>query len=149
MLVSEVVAELGGVARRMDLERYGCSADQIYLAVNYRNVIKVRRGVYASTGTSPLIVRALRVGGRLACLSALEYYGLAEPQPHIHVEVKANASRLRIEQRGVVVHWTRLPQKGSPLVVSPDRARVQTLTCRDELHLDEHRRVEKRQYVQQ
>jgi very-short-patch-repair endonuclease len=73
-------------------------------------------------------VRAVRVGGRLTSLSALESYGLPVPrQPLLHVAVKATASRLRTQAdrrvrlsslSGVTVHWVDRMRGGARWRVS-------------------------------
>jgi hypothetical protein len=115
----------------------------IDLSLYYRKILRVRQGQYASVGTPPAVLRALRVGGRLACVSALAYYeqgGGSESGPGasdgakgdpLHVLVKHGASRLGIHAREpVVVHWTRREVEGTRLIVSERVARAQAVGCR-------------------
>jgi hypothetical protein len=100
---------------------------------------RVRRGLYASAGTPVPFMRALRVGGQLACVSALEYFGeVTEPDHRLHVLVRSNASRLRDADTGIaghsasdlVLHWTRRPIEGGPAIVDRVTARRQAAACR-------------------
>lgn len=129
MRVTEALVRWGGVATRAELESSGCDPQTLQMAVDYGNAIKVRRGVYASLGTPPLALRALRVGGRLACASALEYYGLAELSAKLHVQVTANSSRFRFGDEDVVLHWKRRREYSGRLAVLPETARRQARLC--------------------
>lgn len=129
MRVTQALARYGGVATRAELESMGCDPETLQLAVDYGNAIKVRRGVYASLATPPLALKALTVGGRLACVSALEFYGVVAPGPKLHLEVRSTSSRLRVGTAQLVLHWTRRPQLGSRLVVLPEVARAQAVRC--------------------
>ena len=125
------LAHLGGFASRRELLALGCSPEHIDLSVWYRNILPTRKGWYAAKGTAPLILRALRVGGRLACVSALAWYDgreVAREEP-VHVVVPYGASRLSRE--GAVVHWSRRPLAGTRLVVDEDVARWQAASCRE------------------
>jgi len=129
MKVTEALARRGGVATRAELEGMGCDPETLQMAVDYGNAIKVRRGVYASLGTPELALRALRVGGLLACASALEFYGIAGPSAKLHVQVAANASRFRIGDEDVVLHWKRRREYSGRLAVLPETARRQARLC--------------------
>lgn len=122
-----MVAHLGGHASRAELVALGASPQWIDLNVWYRHILPTRKGWYASKGTHPAILAALRVGGRLACESAVAWHeGREVPEP-LHVLVGYGASRLG---RGAVVHWTRRELRGSRLVVDEELARRQAATCR-------------------
>ena len=133
--IPEALESLGGFAHRHELVGEGCWPAMIDLSLYYRKILRVRQGQYASVGTPPAVLRALRVGGRLACVSALAYYQLgrqpgagAEGDP-LHVLVRHGASRLGIHEP-VVVHWTRREVEGTRLVVSERAARAQAAWCR-------------------
>ena len=120
---------LGGFASRAELMQIGCSAEFIDLCVWYRRILPLRKGWYASRGTPTVILRALRVGGRLACVSALAWHeGRDVPVDEpVHVLVRYGASRLGT---GAVVHWSRRDVAGSRTVVSVEAARTQAASCR-------------------
>jgi hypothetical protein len=126
---ADVVAALGGIASRDELLAARLWPEEIDLSRRYGRILRVRRGWYASLGTSPLVLRALRVGGRLACVSALAWYeGREVPKEEaVHVLVRYGASRLG---GGAVVHWTRRELEGTRLVVSERVARLQEAGCR-------------------
>lgn len=136
---------LGGVATRRRLEAEGAHPELVTLAWKVGLIRRVRRGLYVSVGTPVLFMRALRVGGQLACVSALEYFGEAtEPDHRLHVLVRSNASRLRDADTGaaldrrrgtasdsdIVLHWTRRPIEGGPAIVDRATARRQAAACR-------------------
>lgn len=123
------VEALGGIATRAQLFAHGCTRDEIDLAVRYGWILSARRGLYVSVGVDPLVLRALRVGGRLACVSAVAWYEgrKVTPDEPIHVAVPHGASRLGA---GAIVHWSRLPVAGSRGVVSEEVARRQAASCR-------------------
>lgn len=142
MNIPRVLESLGGFAHRHELVGMGCWPAMIDLSLYYRKILRVRQGQYASVGTPPAVLRALRVGGRLACVSALEYYeqrrapagrgqgGRTEGEP-LHVLVRHGASRLGIRTGDpVIVHWTRREVEGTRLVVSERAARGQAAWCR-------------------
>jgi hypothetical protein len=148
--IPKALESLGGFAHRHELVGMGCWPAMIDLSLYYRKILRVRQGQYASVGTPPAVLRALRVGGRLACVSALAYYergrapagrgrrdggasgrgagGAGDP---LHVLVRRGASRLGIRAgEAVVVHWTRREVEGTRLVVSERAARAQAAWCR-------------------
>jgi len=118
--------ELGGVASRGELIAR-CPAVLVDLAYYYRAIVPVRRGLYVLPGTDERILRALRVGGRLACVSALAYYRDEPDDGPVHVLVEAGASRLARE--GAVVHWTRRAIVGRRAVVAWETAVAQARAC--------------------
>lgn len=124
------VRALGGIATRADLFAHGCTRDEIDLAVRYGWIISVRKGVYASRDLDPTVLRALRVGGRLACVSAVAWFeGRAiRPDEPVHVLVRGNASRLGGGE--AVIHWSRRRVSGSRGIVDEEVARRQAAACR-------------------
>lgn len=122
----EVFDELGvRVASRHELLHAGASGRGLTAAVRFGHLIRVRRDHYALPGTSRAVLEAVRIGGRLGCVSALEQLGLfAFDTTFTHAHVTPGASRLRhprdrhapLNSRprdGAVLHW-------SPLL-EPDR----------------------------
>jgi len=126
---SRVVAQLGGHASRRELLALGCDDTFIKLSLGYRTIVPTRRGWYATPGTPPPVLRALRAGGRLACVSALAFlHGEDVPEDDpVHVAVPYGASRLG---SGVVAHWSRRAVAGTRLVVAYEEAEFQAATCR-------------------
>lgn len=129
--VTHRLAHCHGIAQRQELISSGVTGGQLTAAVATGTVIRVRKGWYALPDADPQLVRATRVGGRLACISAADHYGWATPQsPGLHVRLRENAARLRSpdnsQQRmpghptaGTVLHW------GAPLDLG-DHSRLVT-----------------------
>jgi hypothetical protein len=124
-------APLGGVVTTSELRQLGYDTEVIGRSLGYGTLVRVRRGWYALRGTPSEVLEAVRVGGRLACVSALVHYGLLPPEGGpLHVEVPSNASRLRLPERDVVVHWVSRPGPGDRLAVSIATALGQASRCR-------------------
>lgn len=114
-------------------------------AVEYGHLIRVRRGHYALPRTDAHILEAVRVGGRLGCISAAADVGVfAFDTRFAHVHVEPTDSRLRaphdrfmplsIQNRdGVELHWGRLldPPGGTEYRVGLTDALVQIFRCRE------------------
>jgi very-short-patch-repair endonuclease len=82
--------------RRRDLLAQGFTDRDIKAALGRHRIFRVRQGWYSVPDAPEPAIRAVRVGGRLTSISALESYGLRVPrQTRVHVAVKGTASRLR------------------------------------------------------
>lgn len=118
--------------RRRDLLAVGHSDRAIRSALAARRVFRVRHGWYSVPSAPEAAVRAVRVGGRLTGVSALESYGLRVPRSaEIHVAVARTACRLRApsdrrrrlaQPDGVRVHWIARRTHASAWRVSIDEA---------------------------
>ncbi|UOE43996.1 DUF559 domain-containing protein [Agromyces larvae] len=115
------LASLDGVATTAELRARGIPGRTLSAAVHHGVALRVRRGWYALPDTDASLRDAVRVGGRLACVSAAAYHGWATPERHgLHVVVHENAARLRRDApRDLIVHWA------SP-VDRPSRTRLVT-----------------------
>ena len=136
--INRYIDVCGGIATTAELLRAGFSAIDIRMTHDYRHIVRVRKGVWANLGIAHEVILAHRVGGRLACVSALELYGLemrglSYTGPFardIHVDVRRGASRLRsLPDRGIVLHWSRNAHEGDRQSVSAAVAREQMRTC--------------------
>ena len=95
----------GGVASTARLLRHGITARELAEAVRSGTIQRVRQGWYALPETPQDVTTAVRVGGSLACVSALRRAGIWLPfDSRVHVAVPAHASRLRVEP-SAVIHW--------------------------------------------
>lgn len=131
--------QLGGLATRWQLRSFGISHDAIDVAAYYgRMVVRVRKGWYARADENRDVIRACRVGGRLTCVSAISFHDGSTPPPVLHIEVPANAPRLRDpdDRRSplgpgspVVVHWTRYPGPGEARAVTAEHAEAVAARC--------------------
>lgn len=101
-----------------ELRRLGVSASRLTEAVHSRELIRVRRGHYALPDTDELLLHAVRIGGRLGCVSAAARLGIwvADEYPFAHVSLHHHASRLRSpanrrvalsddNRNGCELHW--------------------------------------------
>lgn len=113
------------VASRAELLGLGATGRGLTAAVRYGHLLRLRRDHYALPGIPTPVRHAVRVGGRLACTSALQHYGVfAAPSDFTHVHVGREMSRLRHPHRrrdplsrenrdGVELHWHELVDEGS------------------------------------
>jgi very-short-patch-repair endonuclease len=128
MDVATIVRQFGGIATRAQLESRGVSGLDMTAAVRRGEIWRVRRAYYATMGALPDAILAVRIGGRLAGISAARSFGLwAGFDQRLHVALPANASRLRTNfapstadnitpdtsRRESVLHWVQ-PSKPSP-----------------------------------
>lgn len=109
------IDELGGITTRRDLLRRGFTGYQLTVAVRAGIVRRVRQGHYALANADIEGLAAVRLGGRLGCLSATKTFGLwAGSDECVHVTLPANAARLR----------TNVPLRGRDVALTPDRFRL-------------------------
>jgi len=94
--VERSIRRAGWFLRRRDLLRLGYSDAMLRSALERKRIFRVRHGWYSVPAAPESAVRAVRVGGRLTGLSALEAYGIPVPRRStLHVAVPINACRLR------------------------------------------------------
>jgi very-short-patch-repair endonuclease len=110
------------VATRAQLLRAGATPRAIAAAVFADRILRVRRGYYCLPTADPSLIRAVRIGGRLGCISAAQELGIWSAEPTSpHVAMRHSASRLRspadrftaltTENRdGCELHWFALPE---------------------------------------
>lgn len=89
---------------------------------------RIRRGWYGSPDAPDTAVRARQAGGRLACVSALEYHGVGPRSSTVHVDL--HRSSVGPARSDVVVHWSRRKLDGDEIAVSVAEARAQAARCR-------------------
>jgi len=127
------IALYDGIATTAELLRGGFSPVEIRLWHDYRRILRVRKGLWANLDVRDDVVLAARVGGRLACVSALEHHGVVPPElvgRDIHVDLSRSASRLRsLRDRNVVLHWSRAERDGDRQAVSIEVALDQAQRC--------------------
>ena len=105
MDVRAAVVSLGGCAHTSSLLALGVSESALTRAVRAGDVLRPRRGWYVSGALSDPVTRAVRAGGRLTGISAIQQWGgwVLGPRP-LHVSVPENSARLR-PTPGVILHW--------------------------------------------
>ncbi len=90
------------------LAAHGLTRRQCATAVEDGRLIRVRRGRYLPSGYHPDVIRALRVGGRLDCVSLLSSIGIfVRDRGSLHVQVDMGSSRLPPRDRAIVAHWRK------------------------------------------
>lgn len=109
------LAALGGLAKAVQLLDRGFTYRQLSAAVAAGEIVRVRQGWYVLEDDGSPWIDAVRVGGRLACVSAAVEHGLwALDARRPHVQVPPDARELRsaadrqVRQRirhDAVVHW--------------------------------------------
>lgn len=104
-----------GVARLADL-RTELTRAQISSLLAAGRLVRVRRGWYALPHAAPDVVRAVRIGGTLSCVSALAHHRVwVPPDPRLHIRLSEHhhaTSRLPDGVRSC----------GIPLRAAPTRA---------------------------
>lgn len=117
-----VLTSFDGIATRQQMIDAGLSGVAISRATRAGGVRRIRRAHYALHDAPVTGVVAVRLGGRLGCVSAAQSYGIwANAGDHVHIALPANASRLRTNRAlvpsseplttdrfaaEVVLHWS-------------------------------------------
>ena len=106
---------------RRDLMADGMTARDITAAVRAGALIRARRDRYLPPETPDAVVRAVRVGGRLTCLSLLQHLEVfVETNARLHVHLDTRMSRMRSPHdrrrkldlkklHGTRLHWLAMP----------------------------------------
>lgn len=122
MLIAHALARLGGTAHVETLRHDGFSQKSIERAVHQGVVERVRAGWYCLPGSDHPVVQALRVGGKLSCVSLLRLYGTwLMPDDRLHVAVRHPHARLKSPKDRTIAldHW-----RGHPWVTTHWRAKL-------------------------
>ncbi|RNE56393.1 DUF559 domain-containing protein [Cryobacterium tepidiphilum] len=128
---------------RAELLSTGMRPAAITAAVRGKTLLRVRRDHYALPGTDQHILEAVRVGGRLGCVSAAAELGIfALDKRFTHVHIPPLSSRLRspVSRRiplnagprdRVELHWRPLidPADGTDYCVGARDALAQIICC--------------------
>ena len=100
--IRELISANGGVASMEDLRQRGASARAVQRAVGAGGVSRIRRGWYANNEANPQVVRAVRAGGAISCVSGCGYWGLWQPwEPSLHVGVQHGTHHIKDPETGV------------------------------------------------
>lgn len=124
-----------GVFTTDELRAAGHTVASVRSAIAGGQLERVIRGWYCVPGTDRRIVRAMRVGGRLTCVSALALQGVwvwPDPDEALHVGFPSHASGRRAATRGLpehaIPHWhPKDAHTGSAFPVMPLEATVDDL----------------------
>lgn len=137
-----VIRRFGGIASRRELLDAGWSETDLWFALSYGNLSRIRRGWFAASDLSDDARRAWRAGGPLACVSALLHYGLLDAAPSddalgLHICLPSDGhlpasdgSLPTNEQPSLVVHWSTTDRhSGTRRAVAPAVALRQARAC--------------------
>lgn len=128
--VFTTVRQRGELAATHELLKAGHHPRLLTHLVRAGELIRVRQGWYCLPTTSSIAQEAVRVGGRLSCVSGCEFHGLwVRHSSILHVEVSPNTSRLRsrgdkrvrlrdVETPRTVVHWSNKTDGGTRWALS-------------------------------
>lgn len=147
MTITDDVKSLGGLAATHELLRAGWSSRSLSHAVFAETLVRVRQGWYCLPDCEPQLAEAVRVGGRLGCISGAAHHNLwVRATTRLHVDVVAHNSRLRsridprqrlsgMKNSETVVHWRdRTDAAGTRFVASPREClRAMIWCCRPEV----------------
>jgi hypothetical protein len=136
------------VASRLELMSAGATGHDLTVAVSSRRLVRIRRDHYALPATERPIQEAIRIGGRLGCVSALSHYGVfAFDTTFAHLHLGRDASRLRAPRNrfaslteqnrdGAELHWSPLlePDGGTDVAIGLKDALAQSLRCQHPWH---------------
>jgi very-short-patch-repair endonuclease len=147
MTWQQVFEELGSeVALRHELVAAGATGSGLTSAVKGGYLVRVRRDHYALPETFKGLLEAVRVGGRLDCVSALHARGVfAFEHKYTHIRMDRAASRSRSpatrhapltrENRyGARLHWLPLLEEAAETTVSVVDALAQATRCQHPWH---------------
>ncbi len=131
-LLADWVTDLGGMAQKQQLVALGARDRHLTAAVRSGELLRVRNGWYTTLPRNDPRVRAVRVGGRLTGVSAIEALGgWVDRGTMLHVSVPSHAARLRSpndrrrrlshrRRGGVALHWEspELLARGTAMTVA-------------------------------
>ena len=138
--ITESVRRRGGLAATFELYEDGHTRRGLASAVHSGSIVRVRQGWFALKGTHPILLEAVRVGGRLTGLSALELQGFwSYPTDDLHVAVHPHDARLRTRldktrrladspEPATCVHW-REHAAGSRFMLAPVECLADVIAC--------------------
>ncbi|SFR85603.1 Transcriptional regulator, AbiEi antitoxin, Type IV TA system [Agromyces sp. CF514] len=127
-----------GVCTTAQLTASGLGRHAIAAAVRQGRLERAYRGMFVDPGLPLEVRRAVRVGGRLSCISAAGLHGLRvlNPPEVLHVAVAADASRLRTPrapESPVRLHWTGGPGFDATPIAPLEQVLADVLGCVPEL----------------
>ncbi len=121
------VLQRGGLARTSELYAAGYWQSMVQLYAAAGLLIDAGHGWWATRYTPAAVVAARKLGGRVACLSALELFGIEGGDGRLHIVLERSGTHPH--QPGVVVHWSRERLAGDRQSVTVPVARRQAVRC--------------------
>lgn len=138
--LQHAIARLGGLAATHELHAAGFPRAVLRLAVDSREIRRIRTGWYVLPDLPAVIADCARLGGRASCITLVEELGLwvHEHPREVHVAVRPNACQLRDPhdylrrdpRNGAIVHWTDTRSDGSRLRAPLAQALLDLASCR-------------------
>jgi len=120
------------VFSRADLLEAGSSGDDITRAVKAGTLVRLRRDHYSYADVDARVAEAVRVGGRVSCVTLLQMLGVfVLKSSGLHMHLLPHMSRIRTRaSRSTVMHWSRSTQRDGPrhVVLLGDAVR-QSILC--------------------
>lgn len=119
------------VLRRVDLQARGLDTRAITAGVRAGTLIRLRRGRYVTHEVSNHIAEAVRIGGRLGCVTLLHMIGVfVLEKPNLHVQVSPRLSRSRHRRSAAAtMHWRSCREVGTAHAVSVWDAVRESIRC--------------------
>jgi very-short-patch-repair endonuclease len=112
------------------LREQGVSQRKLNAALRSGALSRIRRGWYCTPEAHESVVRAVRAGGALTCVSALSLHGVwTMPDPFVHVRIARGVKAIPSE--GVRIHWSDARKRESVLVDPVDSALRIAFRCAD------------------
>jgi very-short-patch-repair endonuclease len=138
--VLDIVLAQGGLAHITTLRAQGSSDAMVRLAVARGDVRRIRQGWFAVDSAPEALVNAVRIGGRLSCISVLRQRGIWCVDDHrLHLSTSRRRGRLTSPKGGVLgnparwgvaVHTSALPRRDAArLVDTIDEALFHLFAC--------------------
>jgi len=137
--VLDIVIAHNGIAHSTTLRAAGASDSMVALAVARGDVARIRNGWVAIESAPRELVNAVKVGGRLSCISVLRMHGVwCVDDRHSHVSTSRRPGRLRSPtggplgnpaRWGLKVHVVAGRHDPSRLVDSIDEALLHLFSC--------------------
>ena len=95
------------ILTRAELRQRGFTGRALTNAVSEGRLLRLRRDRYAAVDIDPAIAEAVRIGGRLSCLSLLQLLGIFVHEcVNLHVHIAPGTTRLRAPASdSTVLHW--------------------------------------------
>lgn len=119
------------VFTRADLRSAGLRGRELTALVRSGRLLRLRRDRYARPDVDPVVAEAVRIGGRVTCVSLLQLLGVFVLAAHgVHVQVDPHSSRLgRRDADAHRVHWAEDGAASALHVTSLDTAVRHAVRC--------------------
>lgn len=122
------------VFSRAELRQGGSSGADITRAVKAGTLVRLRRDHYAYPDIDDDVADAVRVGGRVACITLLQMLGIFVLRSvGLHLHLRPHMSRIRKRKSlPTVMHWSnRVQEDGMRHVVPLRDAVLQSIRCQE------------------